>query len=71
MMGSIAFTSWRQVLILAPLVVAGIVVVCVFARELNIIAVGEDEARSLGVEVEKVKKLLLVVCSVVVAACVR
>jgi len=51
--------------------VAGIVVVCVFARELNIIAVGEDEARSLGVEVEKVKKLLLVVCSVVVAACVR
>ncbi|CDG36278.1 transport system permease [Acetivibrio thermocellus BC1] len=70
MMGSIAFTSWRQVLILAPLVVAGIVVVCVFARELNIIAVGEDEARSLGVEVEKVKKLLLVVCSVVVAACV-
>ncbi|HOM01470.1 MAG TPA: iron chelate uptake ABC transporter family permease subunit [Acetivibrio sp.] len=70
MMGSIAFTSWKQVLILVPLVVLGIIAVCVFARELNIIAAGEDEARSLGVEVEKVKKLLLVICSVVVAACV-
>ncbi|HHV30627.1 FecCD family ABC transporter permease [Acetivibrio mesophilus] len=70
MMGSIAFTSWKQVIILVPLVIAGTIAVCVFARELNIIAAGEDGARSLGVEVEKVKKVLLVICSVIVAACV-
>jgi iron complex transport system permease protein len=33
-------------------------------------AIGEEEASSMGIEVEKVKKLIIVVSSVLVAACV-
>jgi len=70
MMGSVAYITWKQVLILIPVVILGTVVICFFARDLNIIATGEEGAKNLGVEVETVKKILLVVCSVVVAACV-
>lgn len=70
MMGSVAVTTWKQVLILVPVVVLGTVIISFFARDLNIIVTGEDGARSLGIEVEKVKKILLLICSIIVAACV-
>jgi iron complex transport system permease protein len=70
MMGSVAYITWKQVLILIPVITLGTVVICFFARDLNIIVAGEEGAKSLGVEVEAVKKILMVVCSIVVAACV-
>ncbi|RCX20110.1 iron complex transport system permease protein [Anaerobacterium chartisolvens] len=69
-MGSVSAASWNQVAILFPIVFAGIVVITAFARDLNIMSTGEEAAKSLGVEVEGVKKCLLLVCSVIVAACV-
>ncbi|NLF42342.1 MAG: iron ABC transporter permease, partial [Bacteroidales bacterium] len=49
MMGSVAYITWKQVLILIPVITLGTVVICFFARDLNIIVAGEEGAKSLGV----------------------
>lgn len=69
-MGSIAAANWRQVWLLAPIVLTGTVIIMTYARDLNLMATGDETAQSLGVEVEKAKKVLLVVSAVLVGACV-
>jgi len=70
LMGSVNAASWQQVAILVPVAVFGSIILCFFARDLNAISTGEDTARSLGVKVETVKKILLGICSLLVAVCV-
>lgn len=69
-MGSVSAASWNQVGMLFPVVLACTTVITAFSRELNIMSTGEETARSLGVNSELVKKVLLSVSSVLVAACV-
>ncbi len=69
-MGSIAAANWRQVWLLAPIVLTGAGIIMTYARDLNLMATGDETAQSLGVEVEKAKKVLLVVSAVLVGACV-
>jgi len=42
----------------------------VFSRELNVLLMGEEVAHHLGVDVERTKLILLVLSSVLAAACV-
>ena len=69
-MGSFAAASWTTVAIVAPVVVIGILVVLCYSRDLNLLLGGSETAKSLGVEVERVKRLLLVVTTLMVAFCV-
>ncbi len=69
-MGSVSAASWSQIGMVFPIVLLGTIVIMSFSRDLNIMLTGEETANSLGVEVERVKKYLLLVCSVIVAACV-
>ncbi|MDD3225807.1 MAG: iron chelate uptake ABC transporter family permease subunit [Clostridium sp.] len=69
-MGSVSAASLNQVIFLFPIIAAGIIIITIFSRDLNIILTGEDTAKSLGVEVETIKKILLVTCSIITAACV-
>lgn len=69
-MGSVASSDWKQVGFIFPIVVLGIIFIIAYSRDLNIMSTGEESARNLGVEVEKVKKLLILLCSLMVAACV-
>jgi len=69
-MGSVSAASWRQIALLFPVVVGGVAVIMAFSRDLNVMLTGEETAKSLGVEVERVKKYLMLVCSILVAACV-
>lgn len=66
-MGSFASASWRDVALLAPIVVIGIGVVLYNGRNLNLLLAGSETAQSLGVEVEKVRRVLLVATSLMVA----
>jgi len=52
------------------LVSAGLAVAMVFARDLDVLALGDEEARFLGVDVNRVKFLLLVSSTLVTGACV-
>ncbi len=57
--GGIEGARWESVRIVLPIVLVGIAVLIAFARDLNLLLVGEDEARSLGVRVGLVRGVLL------------
>ena len=62
MMGGFWNVYWDDV-ILGLLIPAACVVVFVFSRDLNVMALGEEEAVHLGVNTEKTKRILLLVSS--------
>ena len=69
--GSLAPTeSWNAVWAILPFILIGAAVVYLYSRDLNILALGEDQAQYLGVEIEKVKTILLVAGALMTAAAV-
>lgn len=69
-MGSVSTANWNQVLTLFPIFIICTVILLIFSRDLNIMSTGEETAKSLGVDVEVVKKMLIVVSSLLVATAV-
>ena len=69
-MGSLSGTNFTHAGILAlTLAVCGGVILH-YARELNAFAIGEDNARHVGVNVKKVKLVILIAVSVMIGVCV-
>jgi len=69
-MGSLSGSTYGGVLTLwVALTVCGGILLC-HARELNAFAVGEDNARHIGVDVRRVKLIVLIVVSVLIGVCV-
>lgn len=66
-LGSFASASWLDVALLAPVALVGIAVVIYHSKDLNLLLAGSETAQSLGVEVEKVKKILLFFTTLMVA----
>ena len=66
-MGSFGSTSWTDVAMMAPVAAVGCGVVLWYGRDLNLLLAGSEAARSMGVEVEKVKRVLLVATTLMVA----
>lgn len=53
--GSTANRSWRHVHMQLPLTLVGLLGCCLYRKELDLLALGEEEAKNLGVEVETVR----------------
>ena len=70
LMGHLGGTTWDEVRVIAVALPPLFVVLLVYARNLNVLLLGEEEAHGLGVEVERTKRILLAVSSVVTAAAV-
>ena len=69
-MGSLAGSSYQNALALfAALILCGAVLLA-SSRELNAFAVGEDNARHVGVDVKRVKLRVLISASVLIGVCV-
>ncbi len=69
-MGSLSGTNFKQAaLSAAALLICGSVLLR-YARELNAFAIGEDNARHIGVNVRRVKLIILIVGSVMIGVCV-
>jgi iron complex transport system permease protein len=69
-MGSLASTNFSHTRILAlTLLICGSLILR-FSRELNAFAMGEDNARHVGVNVRRVKLTILVTVSVLIGVCV-
>jgi len=68
--GSFAFRGWPFVFALLPFVLLGIVVVMFYTRELDVLTLGDEQAKSAGVEAKKVTMVLLVIASVLAGASV-
>jgi iron complex transport system permease protein len=69
-MGGLTSASWSKLIILAPLVTVLVVISGFFMRDLNIISLGDKRAVQLGVQTEKVKKIMLVMASFIAAVAV-
>ncbi len=70
LLGSLASASWHSVWLVVPYVVL-CVIICVGAgRALDVMSVGEDESRSLGVPVRKVRLIVVAASSLGTAAIV-
>ncbi len=59
LLGGLSLTEWAEVWIVLPSVLAGIIVIWLYARPLNVMQLDEEQAQQLGINVEKVKLILL------------
>ncbi|HMK48116.1 MAG TPA: iron chelate uptake ABC transporter family permease subunit [Methanocella sp.] len=69
-MGGLQSGGWDRILILIPFFIAGGLIIFAFARDLNLIQLGDESAAHLGTDVSRVKTILLVVSSLLAAAAV-
>lgn len=69
-LGSLAQATWPKVLAVLPCAVAGLAVAPLYARRLDLLALGERPARHLGVDVERLRIVLVLVIALLTAAAV-
>jgi iron complex transport system permease protein len=62
--------SYTDVLTLLPYLVVGLVFAYFYSKELNVLLLGEEMAMTLGVEVVKVRRLMIVIATLMTAAAV-
>ena len=70
LMGGFSHVKWEEIASVWLLIVFGVSAVYLFARDLNLMSLGEEEAQHLGVDVEKSKKILLALGCLMTAAAV-
>ena len=70
LMGGLAGRGWPELKLVVPYFVLCLVVLAVFARDLNVMLMGDETAHHLGINVERVKLLLLAFSSLLAAAAV-
>jgi len=70
LMGNLTGIRWQEVRIVAigslPLVALSLF----FGQELNVMMLGEDTAKSMGVEVDKSRKIIVILVALLVSVCV-
>lgn len=70
MMGSLGDAQWRSVRWVAAYVAFGIALLVLWARDVDVLALGEDAAASLGLPVERVTRRIYLAASLLAAATV-
>ena len=70
LLGSLASASWHSVLLVLPYVAVCVVICVGSGRALDIMSVGEDESRSLGLPVRRVRLIVIAASSLGTAAIV-
>lgn len=69
-LGSFSSANWDKVGFLATVTFVGVSVLVFYSRELNVLLTGDEVAASLGVDTDKVKMILIIVASLLIAASV-
>lgn len=58
-MGSFSMKEWSSVLILLPICIVGTIIIAHYNREMDMMTFGEEQASSMGVNIKRVKWILL------------
>ncbi|MET7984098.1 MULTISPECIES: iron ABC transporter permease [unclassified Streptomyces] len=69
-LGSLAQATWPKVLAVLPCAAIGLSLAPLYARRLDLLALGERPARHLGVDVERLRLILVLVIALLTAAAV-
>jgi iron complex transport system permease protein len=70
LIGSFSLSQWSEVAIALPVVLFGVGLIMVYARSLNLIQLGEEQAQQLGINTERMKLILLTAATLITAAAV-
>lgn len=70
LLGSLQIYELKLLLVVGIIVVLGIICIFVLSQDLNAISIGEEEAIHLGIEIEKIKKILFLITSLITGALV-
>ncbi|MFI6943084.1 FecCD family ABC transporter permease [Streptomyces sp. NPDC050418] len=69
-LGSLAQATWPKVLAVLPWALVGLAIAPFYSRKLDLLALGERPARHLGVDVERMRVVLMFVTALLTAAAV-
>lgn len=69
-MGSLAAATWTKNIVLAVVMVVSYLVLLPKGKSLNAMMLGERDAQHLGINVEKLKKQIVIIASLMVGTCV-
>ena len=70
LLGNLQIFDMKLLLSVVIIVIAAVIFAALNSRELNAISLGEEEAAHLGVDIEKTKKRLFIIASVITGAAV-
>ncbi|MBR3410924.1 MAG: iron ABC transporter permease [Candidatus Methanomethylophilaceae archaeon] len=68
--GSLTFAGSSDVLVMAVFVIPGIIILQFLTSKLNILSTGDDTAKSLGVDADRMRRIILLVVALIAAAVV-
>jgi iron complex transport system permease protein len=63
LLGSLSESRWEHIMVATPVLISCALTASLYARDLNIMSLGEETATTLGVDVESTKLALIVVSS--------
>jgi iron complex transport system permease protein len=69
-LGSLTTARWSQIVLVGPVIAAGTVLLFLFTKDLNLMALGEHRAKQLGLNAESFKTFIILFSSLIVAAAV-
>lgn len=69
-LGSFSSANWKKVGFLAIFVLVGFILLLLYRDKLNLLMMGEEDAKSLGLDTEKTRRHIIIIASLIVAACV-
>ncbi len=70
LMGSFSLSQWSEAIMVLPYMLVGLVVLLLYARSLNLMQLDEEQAQQLGINVERLKLILLGAATLITAAAV-
>lgn len=70
LLGSFSMKEWNAVLVLAIAAAAGLIFFLFYARELDVMTFGEESAQAMGVDLLKLKRILLAAIAALTGAAV-
>ncbi len=69
-MGSVASTTWEDILLLGPGIAIALALMIIIRFRLNVLSLGEAEAKSLGINVKATRRIIIILSTFLTASAV-
>ena len=70
MMGGLYHAAWSDIYLNAVIIIICFFIAWIFSWKLNLLSIGDEEAKSLGINPDKYKTLFIIVATLMTAVCV-
>lgn len=68
LMGSMSSTNWKDVYAVSIPIITGLIILILIRWRITILASGEEEAHSLGINTTRMAQIIIIVCTVITAS---